>query len=120
MQIAEDTYLNNKKTDNYGQFFTNEVIVKDMIKLIKNNGSVLEPSCGDGVFLNYLVSRKNVKENIKEITAIEIDEDVIPKLSNFQCFSSNKKISIINNDFLDYDIENKYDTIIGNPSTLLC
>lgn len=107
--------MNNKKTDNYGQFFTNEVIVKDMVKLIKNNGSVLEPSCGEGVFLNYLVSRKNVKENIKEITAIEIDEDVIPKLSNFQGFSINKKISIINNDFLDYDIENKYDTIIGNP-----
>lgn len=107
--------MNNKKPDNYGQFFTNELIVKDMIKLIKNNGSVLEPSCGDGVFLNYLVGRKNVKENIKEITAIEIDEDVIPKVSNFQGFSINKKISIINNDFLDYDIENKYDTIIGNP-----
>lgn len=78
--------------DYLGQVFTEKAIVKKMIELKQNNGSVLEPSCGDGAFYNQ----------IKNCIGIEYDEAVCPK-------------NALNMDFFDYDIRNQFDTIIGNP-----
>jgi adenine-specific DNA-methyltransferase len=75
-----------------GQVFTPQEIVGYMLKLRKNKGSILEPSCGDGAFFN----------NIPNCVGIEIDSEICPE-------------SAMNIDFFDYSIENKYDTIIGNP-----
>lgn len=75
-----------------GQVFTPQSIVANMLLLRQNSGSVLEPSCGDGAFLN----------NIKNAVGIEID----PKF---------QQTNIINIDFFDYSLDNKFDTIIGNP-----
>lgn len=75
-----------------GQVFTPKEIVKRMLSLRRNNGSVLEPSCGDGAFSN----------EIKNCTAIEIDADKCPDYA-------------INMDFFEYSIDEKFDTIIGNP-----
>ena len=75
-----------------GQVFTPQEIVNYMMQLRQNNGSILEPACGSGVFLNYL----------KNCTGIEIDSEICPE-------------GALNIDFFDYSIENKYDTIIGNP-----
>ncbi|MBR3482691.1 MAG: class I SAM-dependent methyltransferase [Neisseriaceae bacterium] len=75
-----------------GQVFTPQSIVATMLSLRQNSGSVLEPSCGDGAFLN----------NIKNAVGIEIDQ-------KFQ------QTNIINIDFFDYSLDNKFDTIIGNP-----
>jgi adenine-specific DNA-methyltransferase len=84
------------KIKNLGQIFTPIDIVKKMTGLIKNKGSVLEPSCGDGIFSNYI--RDNITSNI---TSIEVDLD---KLGDF--------ITIM--DF--FDLGNVgYDTIVGNP-----
>lgn len=73
-----------------GQFFTPETIVNKMISLIKNNGSILEPSCGDGAFLNKL----------NNCIGIEIDPTI----------ASSKAIIT---DFFDFN--GNFDTIIGNP-----
>lgn len=81
-----------KNIKNLGQVFTTEKIVKKMIKLKKNKGSVLEPSCGDGAFFN----------KIENCIGIEFDKKVCPS-------------NALNMDFFDYSIENKFDTIIGNP-----
>lgn len=81
---------------NLGQIFTPDKIVSEMILLIKNGKSILEPSAGNGVFLNHL------KKNYTNITSIEIDKKICPKDS-------------LNMDFFDYNISNKHDTIIGNP-----
>jgi adenine-specific DNA-methyltransferase len=78
--------------DFLGQVFTQEQIVKNMLKLRKNKGSVLEPSCGDGAFF----------KNIENCIGIEFDKSICPEKA-------------INIDFFDYDTENKFDTIIGNP-----
>lgn len=78
------------KKENYGQFFTPTHIVDKMISLIQNQGTILEPSCGDGAFLSKL----------KGAIGIEIDKDVAPK-------------NAIIMDFFDYN--GKFDTIIGNP-----
>lgn len=75
-----------------GQVYTPEDIVSNMIKLRKNKGSILEPSSGDGAFSNV----------IDNIVSIEID----PK---------NKKDNNIIMDFFDYSVDNKFDTVIGNP-----
>ena len=75
-----------------GQVFTPQHIVDQMVKLKKNNGTVLEPSAGDGIF---------VKE-FKNCIGIEID-------SNLQ----NPRVKNI--DFFDYSTEHKFETIIGNP-----
>lgn len=80
------------KIANLGQVFTPESIVSEMLGLKKNNGTVLEPSCGNGVFLNHL----------NNATGIEIDPTYKGK-------------NILNIDFFDYNIKEKFDTIIGNP-----
>lgn len=84
--------MNNVKT--LGQVFTPHHIVSTMLSLRKNDGSILEPSSGDGAFLNNLQ---------KDAVAIEIDSRFI------------KDERVKNIDFFDYSTENKFDTIIGNP-----
>lgn len=80
----------NKKI--LGQFFTRKDIVDKMCSMIENTGRVLEPSCGDGRFLSV----------IKNCTAIEIDSNICP-------------LDAINVDFFSYSMDEKFDTIIGNP-----
>ncbi|GAA8700558.1 hypothetical protein oki298_13430 [Helicobacter pylori] len=75
-----------------GQVFTPKKIVDFMLTLKHNQGSVLEPSAGDGSFLKRL----------KKAVGIEIDPKICPK--NALCM-----------DFFDYPLENQFDTIIGNP-----
>lgn len=78
---------------NLGQYFTPEHIVDQMISLIENSGSILEPSCGNGAFLKKLPNHT---------IGIEIDSH----------FTGN---NILNIDFFDYNPIEKFDTIIGNP-----
>ncbi len=78
--------------EQYGQVFTPQFIVAEMLQLKKNFGNVLEPSCGAGAFV------KNIPNSI----GIEID----PKYSGTHS---------LNIDFFDYPMLNKFDTIIGNP-----
>jgi adenine-specific DNA-methyltransferase len=78
--------------DQLGQVFTPSFIVSEMLQLRKNVGNVLEPSSGDGAFV----------KNIPNCIGIELDAK--------HC--GNHSINI---DFFDYPVENKFDTIIGNP-----
>jgi adenine-specific DNA-methyltransferase len=78
--------------NNLGQVFTPDFVSEKMISLRKKFGSVMEPSCGDGA----------ISSKIDNIFAIEFDSNVCPDYAH-------------NMDFFDYDVENKYDTIIGNP-----
>lgn len=77
-----------------GQVFTPLHIVETMLRLIKNSGRFLEPSCGNGAFYKHLPLDK---------IGIEIDSSVI------------NDTSVLNIDFFDYSVEEKFDTIIGNP-----
>jgi len=78
--------------DNLGQVFTRKDIVKTMLLLRNNNGTILEPSCGNGAFINQ----------IENCIGIELDKDICPN-------------NAINMDFFNFNISNKFDTIIGNP-----
>lgn len=99
------TFLENKEKaerKQLGQYFTPELITEFMIALIshKNNARILEPSAGEGVFLEKLD-----KAGFNNITGYEIDKSLVNK----------SRTDITYADFLATPIEEKFDVIIGNP-----
>ena len=91
--------MNSKNTsqgafdvENFGQVFTPDSIAQFMSSLCENKGKVLEPSCGNGVFLNYF----------KKPIAIELDPSHAPDGTLIM-------------DFFSYPTTMKFDTIVGNP-----
>lgn len=86
--------MNNVKT--LGQVFTPPHIVKQMYALRRNEGSILEPSCGLGAFTHDFPNAAH------RAIAIELDKSKAPNYS-------------IIDDFFNYELSNKFNTIIGNP-----
>jgi adenine-specific DNA-methyltransferase len=87
-----------------GQFFTTqEKVLNTLIELIKNNGSILEPSAGQGHIIKHIETLLN-----KNVVSIELDTD---KISEKICDAN-----ITNDNFFSY-INNSltFDTVIGNP-----
>src|SRR5699024_4698068 len=80
----------------------------------KRKRTVLEPSCGDGAFLE---SFEDQLKFIKNCTAIELIEEEAVKATEKMKMHAN--IDIINNDFFDeFETKlqhNKFDLILGNP-----
>lgn len=105
-----------------GGYYTPEVISDFLTNwaLETSGKSVLEPSCGDGIFLESIFKNKNSKK-INEIFAIEYDEQEAKKVSNMITNHPDfKKISnVITGDFFKYYLKNlknkKFDIILGNP-----
>lgn len=96
-----------------GGFYTPEKIATFMLKWAINgstNSDILEPSCGDGVFLEQL---KENKHKYNSITAIEFDKVEAKKADKIEL----KKKKIITSDFHKYCNEtgDKFDVVIGNP-----
>lgn len=94
-----------------GGFYTPAPIAKFILEWALNgseNSDILEPSCGDGIFLEYLKNK-----NFNSVTAIEIDNEEAQKASQVPL----KDLNIINKDFHEYcnDTERKFDIIVGNP-----
>jgi len=109
MQLIENTSDNKLR----GAYYTPEAIASFILKWGINGcmtNNILEPSCGDGVFLRQILREKIP---YKSITAIEIDSFEAKRVSEIQL---NKK-KIINTDFYNYcnNSNDKYDLIIGNP-----
>ena len=85
-----------------GQYFTPEDIAEFMLSLSKANesSSVLEPSAGEGVFIDLLKKRKCAR-----IDGYEIDPDLAARNAEYvKCES-----------FVSADISTQYDLVIGNP-----
>ncbi len=94
--MPREKFVNASHRQRYGQFFSPDKLVKQCISIIENtNGRLLEPSCGDGAF-GELIDKK-------DSVFIEIDKNVITDSR------------VLNVDFFDYPISEKFDTIIGNP-----
>jgi adenine-specific DNA-methyltransferase len=85
----------------FGQYFTPKVIADFMIDLahISADSKILEPSCGEGIFLKLLQDK-----GFNNLTAYEIDEDLARDFFNVRYES-----------FVSANINEKYDLIIGNP-----
>jgi adenine-specific DNA methylase len=96
-----------------GGFYTPEPIASFILKWAFNGNKeldILEPSCGDGVFLEE-IKKGNYEYN--SVTAIEFDEIEVIKSKKINL----DKTKIINSDFHDFCIntKQKFDLVIGNP-----
>jgi adenine-specific DNA-methyltransferase len=79
-----------------GQVFTPIEIVDRMIGLMRRNGRIMEPACGDGAFLACL------RHSPDHLVAIENDPEIAPP-------------NALVRDFFTYPEAECFDTIIGNP-----
>lgn len=109
MQIIKN--VSNEKLR--GGFYTPAPIASFISKWAFNGRTdldILEPSCGDGIFLKVIQDGKYIYNSL---TAIEYDEVEAEKSSNIGLEKSN----IINSDFHQFCIttDKTFDAIIGNP-----
>lgn len=101
-----------------GAYYTPLQLANAMVSLVvsQNITNVLEPSCGDGVFIDSLASL-NLLNDIPNITAVEIESDEAKKVSNN--YKDNSNVHVLNEDFLDFYQrvygKQTYDLILGNP-----
>ena len=102
-----------------GAYYTPLLLAEKIVDLFKGNSSLktmLEPSCGDGVFFDALINRKEI-EKFDRLTGIEVEKKEVKKLS--QKLSSYKNLEVLKCDFFDFykreQESSRYDLILGNP-----
>ena len=93
----------------YGQnFLTDQNITKKICSLISSkNLNIIEIGPGDGRLTEQILTYEP-----KELKVIEIDPDLIPTLKIK--FKKNKEIKIINENILNYQLNENVDLIISN------
>lgn len=91
----------SKEKHQFGQYMTPKIIADFMIGLIEHdkNSKILEPSCGNGIFIDDLY-----ENGFKFITGYEIDANII----------RNKDV-VVNSSFVSSSVDEKFDVVIGNP-----
>lgn len=101
-----------------GAYYTPLQLAKAMVEFFapKSVQTVLEPSCGDGVFLDSLVL-SGLFESIMRIDAVEIEPDEATKVK--ENYDNKDSVHVYCEDFFEYYTRalNKqtYDLIVGNP-----
>lgn len=90
-----------------GQYFTtNKDLLENLHKLVKNtNGSILEPSFGQGDIIQYLLENGDTRR----VVGVELDSSINPivKVSD--------KVTLVYEDFLKFDTKELFASIVGNP-----
>lgn len=101
-----------------GAYYTPLQLAEAMVELFasENISTVLEPSCGDGVFLDAL-DNLGLMKKMKKVTAVEIEHGEVKKVR--ERYSNNSQVTVYRKDFFDFyntkrDKE-KFDLILGNP-----
>lgn len=101
-----------------GAYYTPLQLANGMVKLFaaENIKTILEPSCGDGVFLDSL-KNEGIMNQFDSITAVEIDGVEAEKVQSR--YHDCRQFRVVNQDFFHfYNKElgkKKYDLILGNP-----
>lgn len=109
MKLIENTSAEKIR----GGFYTPEPVSAFILKWAINGNTscdILEPSCGDGVFIEQL---KGHKYKYNSITAIELDKEEALKADKIIL----KNKSVINTEFHLYcnETTERFDLVIGNP-----
>lgn len=108
--LSQDEILSIKKTLSSAYYTPKEIVsfIYEYLKILGfKGGQILEPSVGNGVFIEHMPEEL---KNTSEITAIEIDS-VTSKIFK----SLYPAVELYNIGFENFDPENKFDLIIGNP-----
>jgi len=99
-----------------GGFYTDPVIASFLARWIKigNPTSILEPSCGDGIFLQMI--EQQAIPCLKQVTAFEIEHDEAEKARN----RTHLPVRVLDQDFLRWFLfkaqdDDRFDAVIGNP-----
>ena len=107
--------FSSKTKKNEGIFFTHPKIVKKIVDYLKTTRhlkftdiKILEPSCGSGEFIDYI--DKKIRK--KTIHAIELNKKIYDEVSQKDYSDA---VKFFNQDYLQYDTDDKYNLIIGNP-----
>ena len=101
-----------------GAYYTPLQLANAMVGLVASHNitNVLEPSCGDGVFIDSL-SSMNMLKDIESVTAVEIEADEAEKVRNN--YTNNTNVHVLNEDFFDFYQrvygKQSFDLILGNP-----
>jgi phospholipid N-methyltransferase len=97
----------------HGIFFTPDTVVNKIVDNLKinNNSKILEPSFGEGIFIDSIISANKKKD--LEITGIELDKHLFKNSS--KKYSNKKNVKIYNQNFLTDFHDDNFDLIIGNP-----
>lgn len=108
-----------------GGYYTPSPITEFLSKwaIQSKNDSVLEPSCGDGNFIEAALSRlsdlgASNQDLAKKIRGVEFLEEEAEKARLRAVKNGGKANSIINSDFFSYingQKDSQYDVVIGNP-----
>lgn len=104
-----------------GSYYTPESVANFMVSYMRdkyfsaNQGlNVLEPSCGDGVFLKAL--SHNFVNTKLAVDAVDLDKDAIKQITPL-LDTLDGEYKITNTDYLEWcsKHDGRYDLIIGNP-----
>jgi adenine-specific DNA-methyltransferase len=101
-----------------GAYYTPPQLANAMVELFaeQNIRRVLEPSCGDGVFIDSL-SSLGVLRKIESVCAVEIEDSEAEKVKTR--YTAVKNVKVLSDDFLNYYKQSypkeRYDLILGNP-----
>ena len=101
-----------------GAYYTPPQLADAMVNFFasENVSTVLEPSCGDGVFLDSL-RNLGLLDRLHKLTAVEIEPEEAQKVRNR--YTGFGQIKVCTEDFFDYYDrvlgKETYDLILGNP-----
>lgn len=85
-----------------GAYYTPLKLAEKMVDFFKQDASIksiLEPSCGDGVFVDALVETQFLTQN-RKVTAIEIEKNEAKKVA--AKLKNNPNVSVVNRDFFEF------------------
>lgn len=104
--------MNNIDQKSTGSYYTSNAIADYIVDWVIENPkmSVLEPSFGDGVFIDSAIAKfAELKNSCPKLTGIEKQKEP------YNNYMRSHKINGILSDFMEFRTEEKFDAVIGNP-----
>ena len=107
----------NAKEKLRGVYYTPKDLASAIVGLsdVGNAKMILEPSCGDGAFIEALGECEELRQDA-EIDAVEIDSEALLEARDAGCCDA--KVNYLCRDFFEFYEESssgRYDLILGNP-----